>query len=377
MMVKNKLEDLTLVVPTYFRQPYALRLMRYWNSKGPKVIVVDGTDKPIPKCELDGLGNSILYVHNPVGIYERLRGVLDLITTKYVALAGDDEFYIPSALASCIGELNDDSELVACSGIAIGFCPEQSFVAGKVYSPGLVGYAVLGATARDRVLFHMSNYEVNQIYGVCRSPEWKTIWYGITEREFPVFAIGEYQFELYMSFAGKSKVVRELMWLRNLGETKPIRGTDPSLGTLLFIKWYKDIKFFQERLNFLDISANTLRKLSNDYDYVSCRAIAEVGFDAFHQWAVAHRTREERLLSLTPVRWLRQLMPVSLRGVFKNFLNRRNQNRDNDKKLVEMVNLSNFAEKIARDWRIKVSFTELLEIEAAISQSKTATNSQS
>ena len=230
MMVKNKLEDLTLVVPTYFRQPYALRLMRYWNGKGPKVIVVDGTDKPIPKCDLDALGTSILYVHNPVGLFERLRGVLDLITTKYVALAGDDEFYIPSAVAHCINELERDSEMVACCGRALGFSPAKKYaVNGWPSYPLLKDYVLEADDPEQRLTRHLGNYVPSLVYAISRTDEWKKTWKYTLTVEFPAFAIGELQVEMCMSVAGKSKVLPDLMWLRSNGEAEPVRGTDLSL----------------------------------------------------------------------------------------------------------------------------------------------------
>jgi glycosyltransferase domain-containing protein len=204
--------------------------MRYWNGKGPKVIVVDGTDESIPKCDLDALGPSILYVHNPVGFYERLRGVLDLITTKYVALAGDDEFYIPSAVARCINELEHDPEMVACCGRALGFSPGQKYaVNGWPCYPLLKGYVLEADDPEQRLTEHLVNYVPSLIYAVSKTDDWKKSWRHTLLAEFPAFATFELQVEMCMSIAGKSKVLPELMWLRSCFETEPVRNTDESL----------------------------------------------------------------------------------------------------------------------------------------------------
>ncbi len=375
-MPKNILEDLTLVVPTYFRQHYALRLMKYWSNKGPKVIVVDGTDKPISKENLEGMCSSIIYVHNPVGMYERLHGVLSLITTKYVALAGDDEFYIPSAVVKCIEELEKEPDLVACCGMAIGFYPTQNFVRGIQMYPKLFRYEISESAPKDRVVKHMSDYEVNQIYAVCRSREWKIAFLGILEREFPVFAIGEYQFQLYMSFAGKSKVINELMWLRNSGETKPIRGTDPSLGPHLFFDWYNDKNSNKEKSELLDISANTLKNLSTTHDYDSCRIIAEAGFSSFNNWLKVNRTTMQFLLASPLIKLIKKISPSPLKKAFRFFLNKIYIIKNEKDKSQDEISLIDLAKKIESDLRVKVDFNELYKIEAILSQNQVTLKSK-
>lgn len=364
------LENLTLVVPTYYRQSYALRLMNYWSGRGPKLIVIDGTENPIYKSHLEGFDSSIMYIHNPVGFYERLRGALDLITTKYVALAGDDEFYIPSALANCIRELEKDRGLVACSGVAIGFCPERDFVRGVDVYPKLRGYGAFSESPEERVLAHMSDYEVNQIYAICRSKEWRIIFREILNREFSVFAISEYQFELYMSFAGRSKVLGELMWLRNMGETNPIRGTDSSLGTVTFDNWFENTLHADERAELLHISAHTLCKLSSQHTYESSRNLAEAGYIAFYGWLKSQRTTQNLVVRQYVAEFLKNVLPpiFSQFAIYfkkkSKFIRWFRKNRDKEIRLMQL------AKEFEANYKIKISIKELSEIERILVSSR-------
>lgn len=375
-MVKNSLKDLTLVVPTYFRQSFVLRLMRYWSGRGAKVIVLDGTDDPISKVHLDAMDPSIVYIHNPVGFYERLGGALDLIETKYTILAGDDEFYIPSALARCIRELEDDSELVACSGTAIGFCPEASFIRGLKVYPRLVGYEILATDAKVRVLSHMSDYEVNQIYAVCRSRQWKIVMRAIVEKRFPVYAILEYQFQMYMSFAGKSKVVNELMWLRSVGENEPVNSKAPFIndGRKGFYEWFVARGSAGDVCELLCVSAKTFCELSGSYDSESAREIANSGFRAFHNWLKAQMTLTERFLASPLIIFVLRFLSRNLPSVFKRFGKRFIGNfysvstvKD---QILDFVHLRDFASELERDFHIRVSYSEISEIEGSILQSR-------
>jgi len=101
----NLLSKLTIVIPTYNRQSYALRNMRYWSGRGAIVHVIDGSPVTISKDDLVGLADNIHYHHHPNSLYERFKYSLQLIRTDYSALLSDDEFFLPSASEVCINEL--------------------------------------------------------------------------------------------------------------------------------------------------------------------------------------------------------------------------------------------------------------------------------
>jgi len=262
MTIKHNLSRLTLVVPTYERQDFALRCMNYWADKGPYLIVLDGSVKPIRPAKLDFFDSHIQYLHRPVGLYQRLLEALDLVETDFVALAGDDEFYMPSAVEACIKQLDKDDGLVACCGRALGFWPKNQRVFGSPHYPRLKGYAVNAEGAEERVVQHMRDYVPSLVYAICRAQLWKTAWGYTLRKEFPFFASGELQFEMFVAYAGRSKVVPELMWLRSHGETEPVRKTDPSLDVKKQIPgWWADPDKEKEHEEFISIMSRGFSEL--------------------------------------------------------------------------------------------------------------------
>ena len=93
-------------------------------------------------------------------------------------------------------------------------------------------------------------------------------------------AIGELQVEICLSFAGKSRALPHLMWLRSYGESKPIRRTDPSLDDRrLFEKWWVAPSAQEEKDAFIDATASSLEALdTGDTDKTDHReAVVKAG----------------------------------------------------------------------------------------------------
>lgn len=348
------LQDLTLVIPTYFRQDYALRLMTYWSGKGPRLVVIDGTDKPIPEKEIEWLGNSIQYVHNPVGFYQRLRVALDLVTTKYVALAGDDEFYIPTAVMSCIVELERDPALVACCGRSLGFRVVGEDIFGSPQYPALKDYVLLDEDPRQRLSFHMENYVPSLIYAICTTEAWKAAFLVKTKTEFPVFAIGELQVEMILSFAGKSKVIPELMWMRSHGETEPTRGRDPSLDpNKRFEVWWTSTSKAEERELFLRMMGDAYRQLHAD-KYADYRAVAVSGCEAYMRFLHSRKSFAVRRIAA-------EILPKSIKEYLLDILSNHKNKHSN------FLTLSQAAKDLQTEG-VAIDFSALAEIELTIKE---------
>ena len=56
----EELNKLSIVIPTFDRQKYALRSMKYWSDNGvPQVHVLDGSKEPIEQKYLEDLGENL------------------------------------------------------------------------------------------------------------------------------------------------------------------------------------------------------------------------------------------------------------------------------------------------------------------------------
>lgn len=256
-----ELSNLTLVIPSYNRQRYALRSLKYWSGKGVRVHLLDGTEHSIDASSLEGLEGNVSYHHVPCSFYDRLKMGPDLIKTEYAALLSDDEFFLPSAIQACIEELEGDSSLVACTGRTLAFKVERGQVVGHPFYEIMENYAVLSDDPIERIIYHMDTYACSTIYSVVRASVWKSALSVMVEKHWAVYAIGELQFEISVSLHGKSKVIPHVMWLRSF-EQEPIRGNEPSLMPAnTFCKWWCNEANNNEHNEFLSRMA---RKLEQD-----------------------------------------------------------------------------------------------------------------
>jgi len=253
------LSELTLVVPTYNRQNYALRQLHFWFNTPVKIHILDGTSNPIDTKDLKSLGENVHYYHLPCSYEERLRKALELVDTPYVALLCDDEFFIPCALKHCIDELKTHKELMACIGRCLGFySTKRGIMAAPMYNE-MKGYGCFGAIAKERMIKHMNPYVCSTTYAVQRSEAWKKSIEILTKGKFSSPYVGELQFELATCYQGNSMVIEDLMWLRNM-KNRPIDFTKWN-RKLQFDTWIKDPSYGAEVKLFYDNTATELAKI--------------------------------------------------------------------------------------------------------------------
>ena len=235
------LSSLSIVIPTFNRQKYVLRNMRYWSDYDLTVHVFDGSELPIEDHLISSLGSNINYHHMPCPLMERLNKSIKVVDTKYSIMVADDEFFIPSALESCVKEMNSNQEIVSCAGSAISFRVSDDKVIGNVIYHKLKNHSIMHDAPLERSIYHMSNYVPSTIYSVMRSDIWKKSMRAISYKNYEVFvrAVGELQFEITSSYLGKCKIINELMWLRSF-ENKPIRIHESKKTVSIKDFWFKE-----------------------------------------------------------------------------------------------------------------------------------------
>jgi glycosyltransferase domain-containing protein len=190
----NFLEKLTIVIPTYNRQAFALRCMQYWSGTNVNIVVIDGTKKNIDSVIISQLEPNIKYIHGPACVYKRMLSVVDLVKTEYVLIGCDDEFYIPSAINSCIIKLSLDYELAVCGCESIGFNWKNNLVTGLNVDPKLKNLNLNHFLPADRIKKHFFDYVPAHYYSVCRTDIWKIAAKEIFSKEYSCYAlaVGKY-----------------------------------------------------------------------------------------------------------------------------------------------------------------------------------------
>ena len=245
------LARLTIVIPTYNRRNFVLRQLIHWHGSRANVVIVDGSDEPLPEEIRTTIGGwrNVRYIHAALGMHDRLRLAIPHIATPYVVMQGDDEFFIKSGLRKAIARLDDDSVLAACNGQSVGFRCGAAGV--EYYDAGYAhrGYAVLGETAPERLRFAMASYNAATCYAVLRAPAWKAGWGDLHAWSSP------YAGELYQAVAtylvGKLDTIDELLLLRS-GENPPVSDASRFNRKLQFRDWWRSPRYEAERQDFLD-----------------------------------------------------------------------------------------------------------------------------
>jgi glycosyltransferase domain-containing protein len=239
--------------------------MHYWSNLGVVVHIFDGSKSPIDNID-KSLGNNIHYHHAPVGLLARLKLSLNFIKTDYCALCGDDEFYLPSCIDLIIKTLDTNLHLIACSGRAAGFSYKSNKLLLKNVYPEQHEYAVCQEDYYQRMLFHMRNYTPSTIYSVVKKEEWTNAMSVAVEKDYPVFAMFELQFEMMIALQGKSFVLDNLYWLRNF-DIEGIRDTDISLSkNNNFASWWINSNVDDKLNNLLSDMVFSINKWNNTND---------------------------------------------------------------------------------------------------------------
>ena len=250
-MESNKsslLKKLTIVVPTYCRQKFILRQLNYWEKLPVKLLILDGSPKALEIENLQNSKKNFLYIHNPTSIENRLIDSLDYITTEFVVLLSDDEFFLPSALENCVLFLEKNTDYSSCKGQAIGFDMKSHKLLGMIAYPGLLNYTIGSENPAQRACEHMLNYEMASLWSVQRLFVYSACVKAVSHF-FPYSSAGivEIQFSLVTAFLGKIKVINELMWLRSF-ENSNIWWKE---GNLHVKKWWFEKSYSHEHQNFL------------------------------------------------------------------------------------------------------------------------------
>ncbi len=265
------LSKLTIVIITLNRKKFILRTMNYWSGSNIKLLVVDGSKSPIEDHILRKFSNNITYFHQPYSGHQRVLFALKLVQTEFVILGSDDEYFVPSALNSCVETLQQDKELAACIGRAVKFNFKNNQMTGKDVYSILKNYKLLDDDPMIRIKKLFRNFMPFHCHAVCRSNFWKIAWEYACFKEYNFYGSGEYFFEFLMAFSNKSKSIPVFMWFRS-DENESIRGQGPALTLGYEIQdWWYDKKYKEEKKDYLNRIELACSKISeiNKKNYIA------------------------------------------------------------------------------------------------------------
>jgi glycosyltransferase domain-containing protein len=317
----SNLEKLTIVVYSYNRKKYLERTIRYWLNFDVRLLILDGSKVKLSCPSLSE--KKLKYIHDTRGLYPRMLNSINHINTEFVILACDDEFYLPSALSACVEFLLREPSFFSCGGRSIGFGISNGGkkIFGCEQYPKFRNLCLDDSNVLKRIQSHFNNYVPAHTYSVIRSSKWKIICKHVFEKEYNFFAAMELQMEFLVMVSGKSKIISELMWLRNI-EVSGIRGTSPSTTpTFTIDQWWYDKKFKKEKKNFLYRMKKACDELLSDQNIQLTENVIARLFEIYINNLISKNILYKKIKYLIPIK-IRMLIGSILSFRNKSIMNK-------------------------------------------------------
>lgn len=259
----EELTGLTIVIPSYERQAFLLRQAVYWGNTQANIIIVDGSQEPLSgrmQKVLAGLPN-VRYKHAKESFAHRMKLAAEMIQTPYVAMLGDDEFFLKNGLCNAIKRLDEDNELVACSGQPVGFNFSKVDNAVEYFDSYTTywRYKISGRNVQDRLKYAIRTINSSTCYAVIRKTAWIEGWGKLQAWSSPGST------DLYQIIAtcifGNLICVDDLFWMRS--SENPMIPNESAVHSAYDIKitfpmWWHGSQYAHEREEFVSQLANLL-----------------------------------------------------------------------------------------------------------------------
>lgn len=264
------IKDVTVIIPSYNRPEYALKCLKYWSNFKINVHFVDGSEKALNLEDVKKIisKSNVEYHHiNILSEVDRIRKILPQINTRYAMLSSDDDLLLPNAISKCMNELNKDKNLISCYGQTISFYKVDNKIKFNLSDKRLKNFKNLSDNPVQRLNYHMSNYVPSIIYSLMLTNFFKKIFDVEDFKQFKFYSSLELRASLLINFLGKSKVIKDVLVLRNKMESPAVRRTrkNTSLLMTMFAPNVKDT-----RINFLNGLVKSVKNVDdkkNDYLY--------------------------------------------------------------------------------------------------------------
>lgn len=167
------LKNVTVIIPAHNRPERLRRLLGYYSGCGLRILVPDSSDQ----CYNGDVSSpDVTYIHRPgLHFLLKIKEILPLISTDYVLYCADDDFIVPSAIASMVEFLDDNPDYSIAQGHYLTFTPKER---GVEFYPRYIRYFDSRIVADDppgRLLQDKCKY-ASLLYGVARTEQFRSIY---------------------------------------------------------------------------------------------------------------------------------------------------------------------------------------------------------
>ena len=220
----KKLNKLSIIIPSYNRKKYLKKQIKYWANTSYNIFILDGGSENFTNQEILKLPKNIKYIIDNSDVFERIAKIKKNISSKYILLLFDDEFYIKTTLEKIINYLDFNKGYLSSSSLPLGFTVINSdLIYEKIYPEIKKGIQFMENQEANKRLNSYLKFQYN-IY--MNSVIRKSIFFEcvklVNKCKFDLYALQEVLFGIRLSFASKHKILNEIGWLRNIGNP-PIR----------------------------------------------------------------------------------------------------------------------------------------------------------
>ena len=233
----DPLSRLTIVIPSYCRPQYLRRQLDFWAGSEASVLVIDGSPTAIGGDVL--IPKNVSYAHDPAPFTVRMSNCVHRISTEFVAVLGDDDFFSPSGLRDCITRLDAEKGLVGCVGRSVRFFYQDGRILAEQRDPDSTEFPSTVVNGIDRL---MSMYHPGKIgalfYGVYRTTAWSDIVRATYSRSFATGYIYDTVIRTLVTYRGPVGIVESVVWFCS-SENPPVKdapGMDRHVG---FLDWLR------------------------------------------------------------------------------------------------------------------------------------------
>ncbi|CAB4825286.1 unannotated protein [freshwater metagenome] len=230
------LEKLSIVIPTFDRQSYVLRQVRYWEKSGAQIHIFDGSDQPLSDTSF--FTGNIHYHHAKEDFFARMLRAAETVDTEYVALLGDDDLFCKSGLKQCITVLDKEPGVFGVVGRAIYFFHQRGKVLGHRTHESAANYPDDVTTGIQRLhnLYH--DGKIGAIaYGLFRSEGWKISVRATYGKKFSCAYVYDTFLRTMLTYYGDIRVSESLTWLCS-GENPPIKDHSSFNRKIDIVDWF-------------------------------------------------------------------------------------------------------------------------------------------
>ena len=305
----ERLDQITLVVPTYRRRPFLARLAYFYRDFPIHLIIADGTEGE-PWAEAKLMGPNMHYFHQPgESFLKRINQATQMVETPFCAWLGDDEFQLPTGLAYSAEILAENKSAATAIGACVGFNVIQNVaVGGNIYN-----YIpkIFSTNLPKRIEDYFLHYLPTIDYSLWRSQQLKEATLLATYRDWGSGNVAEWVKAFCGLCFGNHIIHGHVQWLRS-DENPPQQAQhDRAVG---IIQWYTESKFEDER-HALTHKLLGFVKSVDPYGNRFALSLIRMAFD-FTIFGDIHN-KDLQLLNLKPTKNYRRIYSQELSKVLK------------------------------------------------------------